>query len=102
VKDRVFLLTLRGAYYREFSQIVEAASRDTCKVLLEMALLTTGLEFDDDGNPIHEFDFDAGLDAYMEPELVQRTMEDNLDHCVILAWNIHEYAFSLLVTGEMV
>jgi hypothetical protein len=69
-------------------------------VLLEMSLLPAGLEFDDDGNPIHEFDFDAGLDAYMEPELVQTIMKDNLDHCVILAWNIDRYAFSLFVTEE--
>jgi hypothetical protein len=100
MKERIFLLALGGAYYRDFAQIVEAASRDTYKVLLEMSLLTAGLEFDDDGNPIHEFDFDAGLDAYMEPELVQRTMEAYLDHCVILAWNIHEYAFSLFVTED--
>jgi hypothetical protein len=36
----------------------------------------------------------------MEPELVQTTMEENLDHCVILAWNIHRYAFSLFITEE--
>jgi hypothetical protein len=73
---------------------------DTCKVLLEMTLLIAGVEFDDDGNPIHEFDFDACLDAYLEPELVQRTMEASLDHCLILAWNIHRYAFSLFVNGD--
>jgi hypothetical protein len=36
----------------------------------------------------------------MEPELVQTTMEANLDHCVILAWNIHEYVFSLFITED--
>jgi hypothetical protein len=39
-----------------------------------MALLAARLEFDPDGNPIHEFDFEAGLNAYIEPELVETTM----------------------------
>jgi hypothetical protein len=56
MREMVFLQALGGAYHREFAKIVESASKETCRVLLEMSLLTAGLEFDDDGNPIHEFD----------------------------------------------
>ena len=51
MKERVFLLALGGSYHRKFAEIVEASSRNTCKVFLEMTLLTSELEFDDDGNP---------------------------------------------------
>ncbi|KAF4631121.1 hypothetical protein G7Y89_g7008 [Cudoniella acicularis] len=99
-KEFVFLKAIGGAYYREFIENVEAASVDSCKFLLEMTLVGCGIEYDEDGNPGHEFNLGEGLDAYMEPELVETTMETNLDACTILASFIHRYPFSLFITED--
>lgn len=73
---------------------------DSCKLLLEMMLLCCGAEYDEEGNPKHEFDLGEGLDACMEPEPVAATIEANLDACTMLASYVHDYAFSLFITED--
>ncbi|CZR65469.1 uncharacterized protein PAC_15369 [Phialocephala subalpina] len=99
-KKIVFLKAIGGAYYREFSENVEAASVDSCKSFLEMTFICCGIEYDKDENPKDEFNLREGLDIYLEPGLVAATIEANLDACTVLASYVHLYPFSLFVTED--
>ncbi|KAE9367294.1 HET-domain-containing protein [Stipitochalara longipes BDJ] len=99
-KELVFLMAIGGAYYREFIEAVEAVPVEGYKFLLEMSLVCCGIQYDEEGSSMHEFDLGEDLDVYVDPKLSETTMEANLDACTMLAFYVHRYPFSLFITED--